>query len=135
MSKGSLLKKAKLDASKMILSGGFSVDIELTTPDKSTSYETSGLATKHHINISSDGLPINSKNAHVLLDEKKLIELGVNVRDLNNEVKLINYFVKVKDSSDFLREYVISENLPNETLGMIVCILADVDDNNNQNHY
>ena len=135
MSKGNLLKKAKLDASRMILKGGFSVDIELTTPDKLTSYETSGLATKHHISINSEGLPINSKNAHVLLDEKELTELGIQVRDLNGEVKLINYFVKVKDSSDVLREYVISENLPNETIGMIVCILSDVDDNNNQNHY
>lgn len=133
--KGRLLEKARFDARKMVLKGGFAVDVEFTTKDEILTVYTSGLKTKHHINLDSDGLPINSKNAHVCLDEKELTELGVQVRDLNGEVNIIGSRLKVEDSSGVFRDYVITENLPNETLGLIVCILGDVEENHNQNHY
>lgn len=135
MDKGRLLDRARLDASNIASNSGFSSDVELTTKDETLTVQTSGLSTKHHINLDSDGLPINSKNAHVCLSEKELTELGVQVRDLNGEVNLLGCKVKIKDSSGVIREYVITENLPNETLGLIVCILGDNAENQSTNHY
>jgi hypothetical protein len=37
----------------------------------------------------------------------------------------LNHLVNVKDSTGNLRNYVIMENFPDETLGMITCILGD----------
>jgi hypothetical protein len=121
---GSLLTKARNDARK-ILKGGFSEDITLTTPDDSLSIETKGLATKHHINFDTDGLAVNSKNAHICLDESNLIELNDTTRNANQEIDLLNHKVSVKDSTNIVKNYVITETFPDETLGLIVCILGD----------
>jgi hypothetical protein len=83
------------------------------------------LTSKHHINFDSDGLPINSKNVHVSLDEADLVSQNYNPRNINNEVALINHLVNVKDSTGNLRNYVVIENFPDETLGLITCILGD----------
>jgi len=64
---GNLLIKARRDAKK-IIKGGFSEKITLINPVSGLTIETDGLASKHHINFDSDGLPINSKNVHVSLD-------------------------------------------------------------------
>ena len=121
---GNLLTKARKDAKK-IMKGGFSEKITLIHPVSGLTIETDGLASKHHINFDSDGLPVNSKNAHVCLDESDLLSKDYNTRDNNNEVNLLNHLVNVKDSTGNLRNYVITENFPDETIGMITCILGD----------
>lgn len=121
---GSLLAKARNDA-KNILKGGFSEDITLTTPDDVLSIETKGLSTKHHINFDTDGLPTNSKNAHICLDESDLLSSGYTVRDANQEVRLLNHKVDAKDSTGLVKSYIITETFPDETLGLIICILGD----------
>lgn len=121
---GKLLRKARLDARK-IMAGEFSEQILLSTPDNSLVISTDGLASKHHINFDTDGLPVNSKNAHICLDENDLVNKGYNVRDSQAEVDLINHRIDVKDSTGLNRQYVIKETFPDETLGMITCILGD----------
>jgi hypothetical protein len=121
---GKLLIKARRDANK-IMKGGFSDSITLIHPNTGLTIETDGLTSKHHINFDSDGLPINSKNVHVSLDEADLVSQNYNPRNSNNEVALINHLVHVKDSTGNLRNYVVIENFPDETLGLITCILGD----------
>ena len=121
---GKLLAKAR-SLAKKIMKGGFSETITLIHPVSGLTIETDGLASKHHINFDSDGLPINSKNVHVSLDEADLVSQNYNPRNSNNEVALINHLVNVKDSTGNLRNYVVIENFPDETLGLITCILGD----------
>jgi len=84
-----------------------------------------GLATKHNNSVTTDGIPVNAKNVHVSLIESYLVALGVTVRNLNGEVNLRNYRVSFPDSSGVTKNYIIKETMPDETTGVIVCILGD----------
>lgn len=120
----SLLDTARMDA-KNIVQGEFSSPCTITNPQRSVSVSLSALATKHHIIINPDtGQPINAKNAHICLSETKLNELGYITR-VNGEVSLVGHFINVSDSTGIVKKYKISETWPNETLGLIVCILQD----------
>lgn len=120
----SLLDTARMDA-KNIVQGEFSSPCTITNPQRSVSVSLSALATKHHIIINPEtGQPVNAKNAHICLSETKLNELGYITR-VNGEVSLVGHFINVSDSTGIVKKYKISETWPNETLGLIVCILQD----------
>lgn len=126
MSAGKLLALARRDSNKIITKGGFEVVIQLQTPSNDLTVSVSGLGSKHFINFDSDGLPINSKNVHICISESDLVSLEYPVRNAKNEVSLLNHLVVFKDSTGFDRSYKVSENYPDETLGLIVCILSSV---------
>lgn len=104
---------------------GFGIEINLTTPDDATSVDIVGLHTKHHLGIDTDGNQVNTKNTHIAISEQVLIDLGYPVRNANQEVFLRDHKVLVKDSTGVLKSYVIREWFPDETIGLIVCILGD----------
>lgn len=118
------LLQAKYDWLRFSTAGGFEVDITLTPP-VGDHIHCKGLATKHHNSVGTDGLPINAKNAHCSFIESHLTGLGYTVRDANGEVNLRNHRVSYTDSSGVVKEYIIKETMPDETVGVIVCILGD----------
>lgn len=108
-----------------IIEGDFGVEITITNLSGQT-LSITGLASKHHIGINPDtGEPINTKNAHCSLSEKTLTDNGYAVRDSNGEISLKGHKISFKDSSDIVKQYRINETFPDETLGLIVCILGD----------
>jgi len=122
---GSIIKAAKADAKIYVTKGGFESLIKISTPSGNMSVNATGYATKHHINWTPDGLQINTKNAHVCIDEKELFEKGYPVRNNNQEISLTGHKIDVADSSEIIKNYVVKENFPDETLGLIVLILGD----------
>jgi hypothetical protein len=84
-----------------------------------------GLHTKHHLGVDSDGNRTNSKNSHCSFSEQFMIPLGYPVRNEKKEVAMIGHLVTVADSSGTEWTYVITESYPDETIGLIVCILGD----------
>ncbi len=119
-----LLDTARMDANN-IVQGEFSSPCTITNPQRTVSASLPALSTKHHITINPDtGQPVNAKNAHICLSETKLNELGYATR-VNGEISLIGHFIEVPDSTGIVKKYKISESWPNETLGLIVCILQD----------
>ena len=126
---GNLLNKARRDSKKYVTKGGFQEDIILETANGLISIETTGFVSKHHIDYDSDGSSINSKNAHICLSEEELVLKAYPVRNSSNEVYLLNHKVLTKDSSGIAKNYVIKEWFPDETLGLIVCILGDYEFN------
>lgn len=126
---GNLLNRARRDSKRFITKGGFQENIVLKTTNGLISVETTGLASKHWINFDTDGSSVNSKNAHICIDEDALVLLGYPVRNSSNEVSLFNHRVLVPDSSGIIKEYLIKEWFPDETLGLIVCILSDYESN------
>lgn len=118
------LDRAIVDWKRFLLGGGFEVDITLTPP-LGDPVAVKGLGTKHHNSIGTDGLPINSKNVHISLIESDLVEKGITVRDTNGEVNLLKFLVDFTDSSGVLKHYIIKETFPDETVGVITCILGD----------
>lgn len=84
-----------------------------------------GIHSKHHLGIDTDGNAVNSKKAHVSFSEKFLIDANYPVRNANGEVDLTGHKVSVKDSTGITKNYIMISYFPNETIGLITCILAD----------
>lgn len=122
---GNILQAAKADALKYITAGGFEEEILITAPDGTLSLQINGYATKHHINFDTDGNPVNSKNVHICIGETDLAANNYPVRNAKGEVALRDHLVTFKDSSGLDRNYIVTEVLPDETLGLITCILSD----------
>ena len=102
----------------------FGVAINLEAPTAET-IDIIGLHTKHHLGIDTDGNQVNTKNAHISFSEDAFIDSGYPIRNLNGEVSLKNHIVTAKDSTGNNKKYIIREWFPDETIGLIVCILGD----------
>lgn len=122
---GKTLSLARVDSKKYVTAGGFEEDITLITPDGNTTLETTGFVSKHWINFDTDGAAVNSKNAHITIDEDKLSSANYPVRNSINEVSLLGHRINTKDSTNTVRNYIVIEQFPDETLGLIACILGD----------
>ena len=121
-----LVEQAIADA-KAITSdaiNGFGISIAFTAPN-STTATINGLATKHHLRMDLDGKLVNSKDASIAVSESLLADAGYPVRNSSGEVYLKDHKVKWIDSSGQLCEYSIDQWLPDESIGLIVCILED----------
>lgn len=119
------LARAKADWKRLLNNGGFGVDVTLTPPNSITSTIVKAIAIKHHNSIGTDGLPINSKNVHVSIIESDLITLNYTVRNVAGEVSLRNHRASFADSNGNAKNYIIKETFPDETIGLITCILGD----------
>lgn len=100
----------------------FGVAMILTAPTNETITIT-GIHTKHHLGIDTDGNMVNSKKASIAFSESLLV--GYPCRNLSQEVNLKNHKVSVKDSTIILKNYRVQSWFPDETIGLIVCILED----------
>lgn len=116
---------AKRDFKRFVTSGGYNIDIEIKTPDKSKTINIQGWGVKHAISFDSDGNQVNTKIARITVDEDVLTQNGITVRNSKGEIALIGYKVKFKDSSGIDRGYSVRECLPDENFGMIMLILND----------
>lgn len=125
----SLFDIIKRDAKFIVNSGGYQVDIELTTPDGYKTVNITGWAVKVSGSFDSDGNQVNTKNVHCTIDENALISQGYPVRTAKKkgimEVDLLQHKVKFKDSSGDIKSYQVRENIPDENLGLITLWLGD----------
>lgn len=120
-----LLETAKQDIQNFTSNlEGFGVEITLTAPTAEVAI-VNGLHTKHHLGYNTEGVQVNTKNAHVSISEQLLVDAGYPVRSASGEVNLTGHLVDVKDSTGLVKNYVIREWFPDETIGLIVCILGD----------
>ena len=88
------------------------------------SITVNGLHSKHHMAIDSEnGRPVNSRNAHVSFAEALMV--GYPLRNSDGEVTLKKHKVRVKDSTGRSVMYSIRTWHPDETVGLITCILGD----------
>ena len=128
---GRLTLQARKDWKRIIESGGFEEDIIFKTPDSfNTAVQVTiqGLATKHNLNVDTDGNAVSGKNVHITVSEDTLVLAGYPVRNTSEEVSLIDHKVDYTDSSGVLKHYVVLECFPDETVGVITCILGDYSD-------
>lgn len=104
---------------------GFTKQITITKKDGSVTATVYGMHAKINQTTDTVGNIINAKKAHISVSEGALNDAGYSVRDSNNEVSMQGDRVQVTDSAGFLCDYVISETMPDETLGLIVGFLYD----------
>lgn len=109
----------------MVSSMGFEEAILLKTPNNLTQVELLGLHSKHWLNFDNNGNSVNSKNAHITINESDLIANNYPYRNSQQEINLDRHKVEVSDSSRFVKKYVILEWHPSETFGTIICTLGD----------
>lgn len=114
---------AREDIVEFSSDGGFESDVTVLTSDESISVTIQAVAMKHHLAFDEEGQNVNSEQAHISVSEKILTDAGFPVRD-NGEVKMVGCKIKYVDSSGVEGVYVVNENYPDETLGLITLILS-----------
>jgi len=120
-----LIAQAKADiASITTNTNDWSVAMTLTAPTAEvlTIY---GLHTKHHTAVDTMGNLVNAKNAHCSFTEAQLTDAAYPCRNAAGEVDLKGHIVSVADSTGTAKIYVIRQWHPDETVGLIKCILDD----------
>lgn len=121
----SLIAQAQADI-KQITSNldEFAVDIKLINT-LNENIEIQGLHTKIHLGVDTDGNMVNAKKAHISFSEDNVLALGFSIRNIKGEVDLRKWKVDVKDPTGIVKKYSIQQWFPDETIGLIVCILED----------
>jgi hypothetical protein len=109
---------------KAITSNGsdFGVSMTFVSP-LSVTATINGLHSKHTLSQDTEGNRANINNAHVSFSESSLTALGYPTRNNRDEFDMIGHMVTVADSTGEDITYKISENYPDETVGLMVCIL------------
>ncbi len=105
----------------------WAVVITFISPDSVTATIT-GLRSKIHLGVDTDGAAVNSRKAHISFSEKFLIDAGYPVRNDAGEVAIVGHRVNVADSTGVIKKYVIQNVYPDETIGLIPCTLEDFKD-------
>jgi len=120
-----LLARAKVDLDR-VLQAEWGVAITIAPTAVALPTSIIGLATKHHMAIDpTTGMTVNVKNVHISVSERTLAAKPYTVRNASGEVALKNHLVKFADSSGVIKNYIVDECYPDETLGLITLILGD----------
>lgn len=124
------MDRAKADIERITSDqNGFGVEMTLQAPAPGEEMAiVTGLHTKIHMALNTEGALVNSKKGHISISEKFLVDAGYPVRNSNDEVDLKGHKVSVKDSTGVIKHYLIQQWFPNESVGLITCILDDLDD-------
>ncbi len=102
---------------------GFAKAITFTSPT-GVSVIINGITSKHYFTLDQEGKMVNAKQASISVSEQLLTALSYPVRNNSNEVYLRGHKVSWMDSNSVC-QYVIREWFPDESLGLITCILGD----------
>lgn len=104
--------------------GEWSETITLT-PVGGSSYTVTGTASKHFNSMSTDGIPMRGKNAHVTIVEADLVSQNYPVRNHTGDVAMKDHYVDVPDSTGVVKHYIVQDSFPDEALGTILLILGE----------
>ena len=119
----SLLNRAREDFARHISGeSGFGVDITFYN-QPSPEVVIRGIGMAHHMSEDSEGHVINTRNSHISFSEKQANDAGIVTRNSDGEVALEKVLVSFADSASILRRYSIKQVFPDETVGIIYCVL------------
>lgn len=105
----------------------FAVPAVFTAPTNET-ITINVIHTKHHLGVDTDGNMVNSKKASIAFAESLLIAPYPLIRVAPSfEVDLKDHKIVAPDITGQVRNYIVDQSFPDETIGLIVCILADVE--------
>jgi len=120
-----LIEQAQKDTQSILSDlNEFGVVVKLTAPDN-TILTIGGYHTKHNTGFDLDGAQVQAKTAYIAVSVLSLAEAGYPFRDGENEIVLLGHRAEAKDVSGVECKYVVRENYPDETAGIVVLILSD----------
>jgi len=77
-----------------------------------------------------EGVMTSSTNAHVAVTEKAFDDVGYIIRDpVTEELNLLQHSCSFVDANGVRRNYVVMEQYPDDTVGLIVMILSEAESN------
>jgi hypothetical protein len=122
---GNLYQLARQDAAKIVTAGGFQVTAVISTPDNSVSLTVTGLGTGTWVTFDdlNSGKIVNSSSNSITIPETQLIAAAYPYTK-NGRPNLIGHKVVLANSTGTDGTYKISEQHPNATLGLMVCIIS-----------
>lgn len=121
---GSIIERSRNDLQR-IVEGQFSVELTLEPNTEADPVTIQGLATRHRQVYDPDtGLPMAGKNCHCSFSEKTLNDLGYITRNAKGDVIVKGWLVTWSDVTGE-RTYKIEFPQPDETVGLIKCLLGD----------
>lgn len=122
-----LIAQAKADIEQITSNlDEFGIEMTLTAPPPGNETATiTGLHTKIELGVDTEGNMVNSRKVHVSFSEKFLIDAAYPLRNSAGEVDLKGHKIVVKDSTGLEKNYEFKQWFPNETIGLITCILED----------
>jgi hypothetical protein len=119
-----LIDQIRLDVQRITSNiNDFPIEINMIAPTGETAILT-GIHTKHHLGVDTEGNAINSKKSSVAFSESLLLA-PYPVRNINGEVDMRNHRVNAKDSTGIEKQYIVQQWFPDETIGLLVLILED----------
>ena len=121
----SLLERAREDIKTITTDlNGFAVSMVFIIGG--TEYPpVTGLHTKHHLGFNAELQKwANVKNAHISVAESEFIRIDYPLRNAAGEVFMQYHKVRVADSTGEERLYNVDQWFPDETVGLIMCILG-----------
>ncbi|HXP52185.1 MAG TPA: hypothetical protein VN922_19670 [Bacteroidia bacterium] len=106
---------------------GGAVVITIMKPDKSLSVDISGVHTRINLGVDEEGNIMQSRKSYVSIAESLLNDNNYPVRNGNAEIDLKGHLIYVQDTFG-LNVYAITSVIANDTVGNLVCMLADYQD-------
>lgn len=122
---GNLLMAARADAAKIASAGGFQVSAVLSTPDNSVQLPVVGLGSGTWMvfeNLQSGKIQNGTSNSFTIPADQLIIAGYPYLK--GNRCDLKGHYVTVTDTQGMAGTFVINEQHPNTTLGLIPCILG-----------
>ena len=117
-------ERAKRDIERITgNANGWGAEILMTAPDGITKVKLNGIHAKIHLGVNTEGVAVNSQKAHISISEKFLTDANYPIRNAKGEVDLRDHRFTIKDSTGIKKNYVVNQFFPDETIGLISCIL------------
>lgn len=121
----SILEQARRDYADISSNtNDFGVALLFTAPNNTTA-SVAGLVSTISLAVDTDGNPVNSRTCRVSISEKVLTEAGYTTRS-SGEANLVGHKVAFNDSTGTTKNWVITQCMPDETLGVLFLILGEL---------
>jgi hypothetical protein len=121
-----LLDRARKDARKILGDlAGWATMLTFTSPGGEVTTINGTFFKRNVAVLSGDGTPSNARQIHITFAEAEMIAAYYDIRNTAGVVDLQDHLVSCADSTGVAHSYVIREWHPDETLGIVRCMLGD----------
>ena len=123
---GGITTHAYLLAARILNSKGhFATDVTFDNRNE-TVVVCPALVVRHHLKgIDMDGNVVDGLVARVTVSEKQLVDLEYPVRNIDKLVAMKDHRVSYTDENGIARDYIIKQQLPSDTIGVLMFGLAE----------
>jgi hypothetical protein len=99
------------------------LDITLTSPGATETATFKGIGTNNAITFESDGQDVIGHIVHIGFHEEALLDINpaYPIRNADGKVQMDKHRVSFIDHRGVLRNYIVKNWYPDETVGMIMC--------------